>query len=222
LRGRGRPVKVACREIHRRQSKDNHLEETYRKALLEWHFQWDNPDFCGWSVVAAYLIAAILCARAALGREGNLRSQAAGMWWLLAGGLFFLGVNKQLNLQTLLIVLGRRAAFAGGWYEQRRMVQMIFSLVLTIAGLTALWLLRARFRRFFAGNPWAFKGVMVLCFFVLLRAASISHVLEAAGVPDDDAHDDKRWTWILEMGGSACLAVAAVKARSATVKGESP
>jgi hypothetical protein len=174
----------------------------------------DNPDFRGWCVVAAYVAAAAFCARAArvrrrLGREERRDSV---IWWLLALGLLFLGINKQLNLQTLLISLGRRAALAGGWYGRRRLAQMAFSALLTVAGLAALWFLRARFRRFFARNPWAFTGMVVLLLFVLLRAASINHVLERAGIPHDAQHDGKRWTWVLEIGGSACLAAAAMKA----------
>jgi hypothetical protein len=191
------------------------LEETYRKALLEWHPELDNPDFCGWSVVAAYLIAAAFCARAALAarQKGPEQKADGAVWRLLAACLLFLGINKQLNLQTLLIVLGRRAAFAGGWYDQRRLAQMVFTLVLALAGVAALWFLKARFRRFFAGNRIAFAGVLVLLVFVLIRAASINHVLQRAGFAPHEEDADKRWTWLLEIGGSACLALAPMRAR---------
>lgn len=167
-------------------------------------------------MVAGYVIAAAYCARAASAppRKDGAEGGFGAIWWLLASGLLGLGINKQLNLQTLLIVLGRRAALAGGWYEQRRMVQTIFSAALTVAGLAALWLLRARFRRFFAGNPLALRGVVVLFLFVMIRAASINHVFERLGIPQDDEHDDKRWAWVLEIGGSACLTLAAIKARN--------
>jgi hypothetical protein len=70
------------------------------------------------------------------------------------------------NLRTLLIVLGR-AAFAGGWYGERRLVQGVFSAALVLAGLVLLWFMRARCRRFVSGNPWAFTGLVVLLIFVL-------------------------------------------------------
>src|ERR1035441_4896711 len=130
---------------------------------LDWRPQLDNPDFLGWSVVAAYLLAAAFCARAALARRkmGTEERRASAIWWLLALALLLLGINKQLNLQTLLIVLGRRAALAGGWYRQRRLAQLIFSVGFAVAGLAALWFLLARFRRFFARNPKARTGLMV-------------------------------------------------------------
>ncbi|MGA2540016.1 MAG: hypothetical protein ABSG78_00490 [Verrucomicrobiota bacterium] len=181
-----------------------------------WHPRLDNPGFLGWSVVAAYLIAAAFCARAALARRklGPEERRFSVIWWLLALGLLFLGVNKQLNLQTLLIDLGRQAALAGGWYEREkaRQAQLIFSAAFTLAGLVAACFLLARFRRFFARNPGALAGVVVLLLFVLIRAASINHVFERAGI----RQDDKKWTWVLEIAGSAVLALAATKAARQT------
>jgi hypothetical protein len=113
---------------------------------------------------------------------GAEEKRVSAIWWLLAWGLLFLGISKQLSLQTLLIVLGRRAALAGGWYEQRRLAQMIFSAIFALAGLVALWFLLARFRQFFVRNPWAAIGLVVLVLFVLIRAASINHVIERAGL----------------------------------------
>ncbi len=185
---------------------------------MHWQPQLDNPNFLGWSVVAAYVIAAAFCAQAALARRkmGPEERRFSVIWWLLALGLLFLGINKQLNLQTLLIVLGRRAAFAGGWYQKRRLAQMVFSVVLTVAGLGTLWFLWSRFRHFFARNPTALTGLVVLLLFVLIRAASINHVFERAGIKQDD----KKWTWVLEIGGSACLALAARKAGRETDRGQ--
>jgi len=180
-----------------------------------WQPHWDNPDSRGWCVVAAYVIAAAFCARAALARRkmGPEERRFSVIWWLLAAGLLFLGINKQLNLQTLLIDLGRRAALAAGWYDRGhlprvRLAQLIFTAVLTLAGLAALWFLLARCRPFFARNPRASLGLILLLLFVLIRAASINHVFERAGIQQDD----KKWSWVLEIGGSACLALAAAKA----------
>ena len=88
--------------------------------------------------------------------------------------LLFLGVNKQLNLQTLMIVLGRRAALAGGWFQSRRFVQAIFCAVFLLLGLGFLWFFAARAKRFIGNNRLAFAGVIVLITFVVLRASTIN------------------------------------------------
>ena len=70
---------------------------TLRPANLGWRRHWDNPDLCGWSVVAAYVLAYAFCARAARSRRsmGPEERRFAVIWRLLAFGLLFLGVNKQ-------------------------------------------------------------------------------------------------------------------------------
>ena len=190
-------------------------------ATLGWQPQWDNPDLRGWSVVAAYVIAAGCCARAAhaLRKLEPDAKRDSAVWLLLALCLLLLGINKQLNLQTLLLALARRAMLAAGWEEKRRLGHLVFSAVLTVAGLALIWRLRSRCRRFFARNRWVFTGVVVLVVFVLIRAASINHIFEWAGIQRKDEHDDKDWTWILEIGGSACLALAAAKAKREGTRG---
>jgi hypothetical protein len=173
---------------------------------LTWTPHWDNPTFVGWLVVAAYIGAALLCGRAAWaahvtpGQNGSFP-----IWSLLAALLLFLGVNKQLDLQTLLIVLGRRAALAGGWYERRRLVQAVFSAALALAAGTAVVLLAGRAKAFFGENRFAWRGLIILAIFVLLRASTINHVGDWFGV---NLHDDQ-WCWLLEMCGSFLLALSA-------------
>jgi hypothetical protein len=135
-------------------------------------------------------------------------SDKGAFWWLLAIGLVFLGVNKQLNLQTLMIILGRRAAFAGGWYKYRRLVQALFAAAFALLGFGFLAFFAARAKRFILKNRLGFAGVLVLSFFVILRAATISHIDEFLGV---DLKDDA-WAWTLEICGSLLIALSAFAA----------
>jgi hypothetical protein len=172
----------------------------------KWRPQLDNPTVLGWSVVAVYLAAALACgwaARIAFVTPG-LKGRCP-IWSLLAAMLMFLGVNKQLNLQTLLIVLGRRAAWAGGWYGRRRVAQAVFSAAFALLTGAAVFLLASRARTFFDENRFALGGVIVLAVFVLLRAVTINHGDDWFGVA---LHDDQ-WGWILEMSGSSLLAHSA-------------
>lgn len=174
--------------------------------ILVWTPHWDNPTVIGWSVVAAYLIAALLCARSAwtAARTPGRRPYVA-IWSLVAVLLFFLGVNKQLDLQTLLIVLGRRAAVEGGWYEHRRPVQAAFSVVFVLAAAAAVFVLRRHARAFFSENRFAWQGLIILAIFASLRASSINHANEWLKI---NLHDDK-WCWVLEICGSFLLALSA-------------
>jgi hypothetical protein len=176
--------------------------------LMTWRPQLDNPTFLGWLVVAVYLLAALACGRAgwiALVTPG--RKECFPLWSLLAASLLFLGVNKQLNLQTLLIVLGRRTAWTGGWYEHRRQAQFAFAAVFALAAVAAVFLLFSRGKAFFGENRLALCGLIILTVFVLLRAATINHANEWFGLY---LHDDK-WCWLLEMCGSFLLGLSAVR-----------
>jgi hypothetical protein len=181
-----------------------------------WRPQLDNPTFLGWSVVAFYGLAALACARAAILACANRDRSAqpghergcAGIWWALASVLCVLGVNKQLNLQTLLIAVGRRWAEAGGWTSQRRQVQLVFSLVFGLGlSLLLVWLGTAH-RDFFKRHRRTFWGVLVLGFFVTLRAATINHADGFLGLN----LNDKEWAWLLEICGSALIGIGAVQA----------
>jgi hypothetical protein len=54
------------------------------------------------------------------------RQKGDGLWFLLTIIPFLLGVNKQIDLQTLLGDIGRAAARSQGWYQKRRAAQAAF------------------------------------------------------------------------------------------------
>jgi hypothetical protein len=188
------------------------MEGSFCAAGFGWHPQLDNPNVLGWSVVTFYGLAALACARAALlaqARRARGAADHAEMWWALAAGLCFLGVNKQLNLQTLLLVLGRHLAAADGWYGQRRAVQLAFSLLFGLGVCGLLFWLQSRHPEFVRSNPLVFRGALILGLFVALRSATINHASEWLGL----RLEVKPWTWVLEIGGSVLIGVGAMLAR---------
>jgi hypothetical protein len=134
-----------------------------------------------WGTVTAYLIAAILAARAAgtarLARQARDRT----FWSITAPLLVFLGVNELLDLQALLTSVGRAHAEANGWYGERRHVQYAFLLALGVlavcSGTVMLWLTR----RTHLSVRLALAGLFFIGLFVLIRAASFHHADEVLG-----------------------------------------
>jgi hypothetical protein len=176
-------------------------------SLLKWQFRLDNPTILGWTVVAAYLTAAFFCCRAALKSPDASPRSFACVWWLTAAGLTFLGINKQLNLQTLMIVIGRNVSSAGQWYGERRRVQLAFSAIFAACTLGALAWFSWRFREFFKNNHLALAGTAILVVFVVLRAATINHTDAFLRVNLKDEH----WAWVLEIAGSILIAINALQ-----------
>lgn len=127
---------------------------------------------------------------------------------MLTLALLFLGINKQLDLQTLLNDVGRRVARSQGWYDRRRIYQTAFIATVATAGLGVLaafsWLARRHWKR----NFLALLGTVFLSVFVLTRASSIHHV----DVMLRWRFLGWTWNWILELGGIAIVATGALLA----------
>jgi hypothetical protein len=141
----------------------------------------DNTLY-GWGITLAYLGAVVLCVWA-WGSEDErwlrgVRGIRPRFWLAMAAALLLLGVNKQLDLQTLVSVVGRRAAKSMGWYDQRRAVQGVFIGAVALVAIGAVagigWWIRAAWRRYWL----AAVGAAYLAFFIVLRAASFHHVDE--------------------------------------------
>ncbi len=122
---------------------------------------------------------------------------------MIAGALLFLGINKQLNLQTLMIVIGRNVSAAGHWYGARRQVQLMFSIVFAVLCLGILACFWKRYLVFFKENQLVLAGAIVLALFVILRSALINHADEFLRVN----LKDKDWAWVLEITGGTLIGI---------------
>ena len=198
-----------------------------------------DPSIVGWLTVAAYFASALACGMASrAGRMSTDRPAASAIFWrpdLVAGRgrppaepdgkfegfwvvltllLVMLGINKQLDLQSLVTDVGRRLAHAQGWYEQRQQIQIRFVSGLAAAVAVAGLALLIAFRRDAARSPTAVVGALFLLGFIVVRAASFHHV---------DAFITSRllglrWNWLLELGGIALIAASAIRHASGTIQ----
>jgi hypothetical protein len=151
--------------------------------------------------VIAYFLAVALCLHAAWRSAGSNRR----IWTAVSVILALLGVNKQLDLQSLLTQIGRDLARDEGWYEFRQRVQATFLVLLALAtagtAVMAIRICRGRGPAVAVGAI----GMIFLLAFIFARALSF-HAgdrlirYELAGL---------RLNWILELGGIALIALGA-------------
>ncbi len=122
-----------------------------------------------WVITALYLVASFACWRA-----GGPRTREARWWRWMAVALLLLGINKQLDVQTLLLHALRAALKAGGLYGYKQAISVVFLILLAafVARMT-LALVRSG-RRMSRGLMTSFVGLIVLLVFVLLRSAIIA------------------------------------------------
>jgi hypothetical protein len=174
---------------------------------IEWTPGIGDPTVTGWLTVVAYFVAAAYSFKAAgqsqlSGR--NWKTEGA-FWACLAMAMFALGVNKQLDLQSLMTEIARNFAKEGGWYDGRRAVQQI-AIGLIAAGAGAGAILMVFVLRNAANEvKVAALGFCLVLAFVLIRAASFHHIdlllgRDVMGI---------RWNALLELPGIVVIAACA-------------
>ena len=138
------------------------------------YFNFGDHTLFGWATVFLYFLASLCTGYQAKLAKAN---QENSFFWLgLTVLLIFLGLNKQLDLQTNLTEWLRGVSKAHGWYDQRRGIQLVFVSLMGLAIPLLLISLRA-----FLYNSWqryklTWIGIVLLLVFVLVRAASFHHV----------------------------------------------
>ena len=166
-----------------------------------------DPSALGWFTVIAYLVGAWLCLSAAGGDPAGGRTTR--LWRLIAMTLLLLGLNKQLDLQTLLTQVGRAVAQHQGWYGERLALQAAFILAMALTGAIAVGVMWRRIRVLRCNIRYALAGLIFIFTYVLIRASSFHHVdifikSRVCGV---------KWSWIIEISGIAIVWIAAWRER---------
>jgi hypothetical protein len=145
-----------------------------------WHPTIGDPGFLGWFTTGSYFACAIVASIVArINQKTNRRFFF--FWSVICLLMILLGINKQLDLQTLFAEVGRQVANAQGWYYQRRTVQfwfiVAFGTAVLVTFLSFVIIMRDLFRRFM----FALTGLFFLLSFVIIRAASFHHFDEILG-----------------------------------------
>jgi hypothetical protein len=168
----------------------------------------------GWLTVAVYLAASWMSARAALGQTAPTPADRRErlFWWIAAVVLLILGVNKQLDLQSAITAIGRCHAQLAGWYENRRAVQQAFIILVAASGMILLGGLVVLLRGIL-GRVWlALLGLVFVCLFVVIRAASFHHMDVLIG----STVAGLRLNWVLELPGPLIVLVVAWRRKRTT------
>jgi hypothetical protein len=193
---------------------------------FEMHNDAGHLTALGWTMFGFYLVAALLSFRAAASARSqssavrNQQSVVNGQWssssgrvWLWLGVvLAVLGLNKPLDLQTWIIQLGRRIAGAEHLTAYRTELYVLFFLGFMLAIIALFAVVARRLRepigRFVRQFPLAAVGCVLVCAYIVIRAADIDRVDLMLGF------DLERipFLWLLEAGGLLLVIVQALRA----------
>ena len=144
-----------------------------------------DPTFMGWLTVVAYFAAGAL-----LLYKRKLATSLYPSEWarhrlillVMALAMFALAINKQLDLQTFATNVGRDLAEAQGWYEKRRVLQVV---VLGVIGTLGI----------------ALFGMLLVVGFVAMRASSFFKIDRLLGFQVGVV----KMNWAFELGAIAVV-----------------
>ena len=179
-------------------------------SRVDWRPGIGDPTFMGWFTVVCYFATAYLCGRAAgsvqSGEVPGSRRGSRAFWVILTGMFLVLGVNKQLDLQTLLTQVARELAIVQGWYGERQHFQRQFVMCTAIVGAAALVFFGVLIRRTIVRQGLALIGAAFVVCFVVIRASSLHYVDHALGV----RIGHMKMNWMLELTGVVCTGIGAI------------
>ena len=161
------------------------IQSAYLPSGNVWHFQANDDTRGGWLAVGIYAVLTILCWRKVARQNqdsGSHQSRLSATFWIaLSLGVTALGINKQLDLQTLLIQISRGIAQSEGLFEYRRYIELGFFIVVAVlTALVVLYLWRLG-RRVRGSERTVVIGTAALMGFVFLRTASAGKVVLIGG-----------------------------------------
>lgn len=143
-----------------------------------------DPTIAGWTATLLYFVAAWLSAKKWRSCDRKLKQERLA-WLILTLMMSLLGLNKQLDLQTTLIHLGRDLYHNLSLYEHKRSIELAaFALTALIVGAALLFCIFL-VRRTDRDARLALFGLCVIFVYVLLRAARFERLTE--GQQSDDS-----------------------------------
>ena len=165
----------------------------------------------GWAMLTLYMGAALFAFRAAAASNSR-NSVAMGRVWICLGVILSaLGLNKELDLQTLLIEFGRHVAHSEHLFAYRLKLYLVFFLGFMLAIIVLLTVVMLRFSSdigiFARQFPLAISGCGLICAYIVIRAALIDNVDLILGV----GLKQIPFLWLLEAGGLLLIMVQAIR-----------
>jgi hypothetical protein len=167
-----------------------------------------DPSLMGWFTVLAYLVVAIIALKVfKTGEFVRVATKQRRLWLGIAIILFFLCINKQLDLQSLLTASAKYFFNELGIYEFRKLFQLTFIIIIFIVGFVCAYWLFFQYQMVIKNHLLALIGLVFLLGFVLIRASSF-HGMDLI---INYSLLGFRMNWFLELTGITLIGINGVK-----------
>ncbi|MBP6472632.1 MAG: hypothetical protein KBE23_23085 [Chloroflexi bacterium] len=170
-----------------------------------------DPTFLGWLTTVVYLGTAVLCLACALSVKRIFTNGDSRPHMLIWGGLsfvlFFLGLNKELDLQTSFTATIKRLAWEQGLYEYGQRAQVLFLAVFALVGFAVVLVIAWSVRRYWRNYLFLLLGIAAIFRFIVVRIATFYGIF----LPELSRFTGGlRINWLLELMGILLIAAAAI------------
>lgn len=172
-----------------------------------WTPGFNDPTLMGWVTTISYMLASVLSF--CLSRRSKTKGfRFFHFWRILSTTLLLLGLNKQLDLQIILVRTASRLALENGWYQQRYMARYGFvAIVIAAALICGAWLI-AHKGDYLPADPFLWAGIGLVVSFVLIRTAGLKIGL----ITNNYGTDSDGLVHFLELGAALWLNGALARA----------
>ncbi|MCH2208677.1 MAG: hypothetical protein MK132_22790 [Lentisphaerales bacterium] len=138
---------------------------------FRWSLQVGDPTVSGWLITAAYIFVGLMSFKVFSGSKGY-DLQEYKVWFYLALMFFGLGMNKQLDLQTIISDVGRWVATRLNLMEYRHLFKRAFIFGLFVSLVSFVWYYRIPLKSFIKKYRIVGFGSALVIFFIFARALS--------------------------------------------------
>jgi len=149
------------------------------QAIEEWVSDFGDTTFWGWVITVTYGLCAIASYYyiQCLKRVGSRHRLM--LWRCIFVLVLLLGINKQLDFQTLIATGGRAVSSSQGWYEHRRWVRTCFAKTMIVSLFACCSVILFKTRRILRKSVLELLGAGVLIAFTLIRTGSLTQLHKA-------------------------------------------
>jgi hypothetical protein len=141
-----------------------------------------DPTVLGWTICLLYLMAGLLSFRTAIIRRARDSAASFFIWGCIITSMYALGLNKQLDAQTVLIRTAKHIAKQQNLFKYHRVVHVAFFAVVALCFGVAVFRWFPRIKQFGRAFPLALTGYTLIALYVLSRAFHINHVDRLIGL----------------------------------------
>lgn len=179
-----------------------------------WHAGIGDPDAFGWTTVLSYVIAVIRVFNQLLMHKKQ--GDKIVFWVLLTLFLVFLGLNKQLDLQTLLRQTMLSDLMIHHFYVYRRYIQISLMLLMALTLLIVLIKSREHFVEYWQQYKLIWIGVTLLFLFIFTRALTFQ--FHDLGLSDKALLLEKSINFTMENLALMCIIMGASSAKKFRIR----